>query len=113
MMPDEVLAVCRLRQWAFDRAAMRSCHVTDYRRQGWRDRRSRESDARIVRVVDFEHALSMLTPEAQAILVLVYREHQPQDKAAALAGISVRALNYKLPAARQALASILDRLDLL
>ncbi len=28
-------------------------------------------------------------------------------------GVSVRALSYKLPVARQALASILDRLDLL
>jgi DNA-directed RNA polymerase specialized sigma24 family protein len=113
MMADEVLAVCRLRQWAHDRAAMRSGQATDYSRQGWNERRTRESDARIFRVVDFERAQSHLTPEQQAILVLTYREHQSQDKVAVLAGVSVRALAYKLPAARQALASVLDRLDLL
>jgi DNA-directed RNA polymerase specialized sigma24 family protein len=55
---------------------MRSGQVTDYRRQGWRERRTRESDARIVRVVDFERALSHLTDEHQSILLLTYREHQ-------------------------------------
>jgi DNA-directed RNA polymerase specialized sigma24 family protein len=113
MMPDEVLAVCRLRQWAKDRAAMRSGQVTDYRRQGWRERRTRECDARIVRVVDFERALSRLTEEHQAILLLTYREHRDQRQVSDATGVSVRALSYKLPAARQALASILDRLDLL
>jgi hypothetical protein len=29
MMPDEVLAVCRLRQWAADRATMKSGHTTN------------------------------------------------------------------------------------
>ena len=113
MMPDEVLAVCRLRQWAFDRAAMRSGQVTNYQREGWTERRTRNSDARLVRVIDFERALSRLSQEHQAILMLIYREHQDYRAAAAATGVSVRALSYKLPAARQALASILDRLDLL
>jgi hypothetical protein len=77
-MPDEVLAVCRLRQWAKDRAAMRSGQVTDYRRQGWRERCTRESDACIVRVVDVKRALSHLTEEHQSILLLTYREHGDQ-----------------------------------
>jgi hypothetical protein len=109
MMPDEVLAVCRLRQWAADRAGQ----VTNYQREGWRERRTRDSNARIVRVIDFERALSRLTEEHQAILLLTYREHQPQDRVSILTGVSVRALSYKLPAARQALAKILDLLDLL
>ena len=54
MMPDEVLAVCRLRQWAAARAAMRAGQVTNYQREGWRERRTRDSNARIVRVIDFE-----------------------------------------------------------
>jgi hypothetical protein len=33
--------LCRLRQWAKDRAAMRAGQVTDHRRQGWRERRTR------------------------------------------------------------------------
>ncbi len=113
MMPDEVLAVCRLRQWAADRAAMRAGHVTNYHRHGWRERRARDTNARLIRVIDFERALSRLSEEHQAILLLTYREHQPSDKVSALTGISLRALSYKLPAARQALATILDRLDLL
>jgi DNA-directed RNA polymerase specialized sigma24 family protein len=113
MMPDEVLAVCRLRRWAKDRAAMRSGQVTDYRRQGWRERRTRESDARIVRVVDFELALSHLTEAHQSILLLTCREHRDQRQVSDATGVSVRALAHKLPAARQALARILDRLDLL
>jgi DNA-directed RNA polymerase specialized sigma24 family protein len=113
MMPDEVLAVCRLRQWAADRAAMRAGQVTNYQRQGWRERRARDSNARLVRVIDFERALSRLSQEHQAILLLTYREHQPQDRVSTLTGVSVRALSYKLPAARQALARTLDRLDLL
>jgi hypothetical protein len=36
-----------------------------------------------------------------------------RDRHQVSAAVSVRALTYKLPAARQALASILDRLDLL
>jgi DNA-directed RNA polymerase specialized sigma24 family protein len=113
MMPDEVLAVCRLRQWAADRAALRGARTTEYKRTGWKERRTRDVDARLVRVIDFERALSRLTQEHQSILLLTYREHQPQDRVSTLTGVSVRALTYKLPAARQALASILDRLDLL
>ena len=86
---------------------------TDYRRQGWRQRRTREIDARIVRVVDFERALSHLSEEHQSLLILTYREHRDQRRVSDPTGVSVRALAYKLPAARQALASILDRLDLL
>ena len=56
MMPDEVLAVCRLRQWPADRAAMRAGQVTNYHREGWRERRTRDGNARIVRVIDFERA---------------------------------------------------------
>jgi DNA-directed RNA polymerase specialized sigma24 family protein len=44
--------------------------------------------------------------------MLTYREHQPQDTIARATGVSVRAIAYKLPAARQALAAVLDRLDL-
>jgi hypothetical protein len=50
-----------------------------------------------VRVIDFERALSRLTPEHQSILLLTYLEHQPQDKVSTLTGVSVRALSYKLP----------------
>jgi DNA-directed RNA polymerase specialized sigma24 family protein len=90
---------------------MRADQVTDCRRQGWRERSTRDSNVRIV--IDFERALSRLTEEHQAILLLTYREHRDRRQVSDATGVSVRALSYKLPAARQALASILDRLDLL
>ena len=92
---------------------MHAGQVTNYQREGWRERRTRDSNAHIVRVVDFERALSRLTEEHQAILLLTYREHQDYRAVCAATGVSIRALSYKLPVARQALASILDRLDLL
>jgi DNA-directed RNA polymerase specialized sigma24 family protein len=61
----------------------------------------------------FERALSRLAGEHQAILLLTYREHQDYCAICAATGVSVRGLSYKIPAARQALASTLDRLDLL
>ena len=113
MMPDEVLAVCRLRQWTHDRAALRHGAVSQAKTHGWTDRRTRAHDARLVRVLDFERALSQIAPQAQALLLLVYRDGFDQRRAADTAGLSVRALAYKLPAARQALAAALDSLDLL
>lgn len=109
MMPDEVLAVCRLRQWSADRAAMRAGNVTNYQREGWTERRTLNNDARIVRVIDFERALSRLSREHQKNLMLIYREHQDYRAVAQATGVSVRALS----AARQALARTLDLLDLL
>jgi DNA-directed RNA polymerase specialized sigma24 family protein len=65
-------------------------------------------------VVDFERALSHVSEEHQSIiLLLTYREHPDQRQVSDATGVSVRALSYKLPAARQALASVRDRLDLL
>jgi DNA-directed RNA polymerase specialized sigma24 family protein len=102
-----------MRQWAADRTALKSSRTTDYRRAGWKERRTRDTHARLVRVIDFERALSRLTQEHKSILLLTYREHQPYERVSNLTGVSVRALSYKLPAARQAVASVLDRLDLL
>jgi hypothetical protein len=98
MNPDEVLAVFRLRQWAYDRVHMKSGHLTDYRREGWHEHRARESDTRIVRVLDFERALSRLRQEYQSMLILTYRDHLDQHTVAIAAGTSLRALAYKLPA---------------
>jgi DNA-directed RNA polymerase specialized sigma24 family protein len=47
------------------------------------------------------------------LLLLVYRDGFDQLRAADTAGVSLRALTYKLPAARRALAAALDSLDLL
>ncbi len=70
----DLLAIIALRRWAYDRAALRSARTTNYKTTGWQKRSNRLADARIVRVVDFERTLGMLTPTQQeALLTLVYR----------------------------------------
>jgi hypothetical protein len=56
------------------------------------------ADARIVRVLDFERAFAMLEEEQQLALALIYRDNQPQDKAADAIGCSQRKLCYPRPA---------------
>jgi DNA-directed RNA polymerase specialized sigma24 family protein len=96
-----------------DRAALRHGGVSQAKTHGWTDRRTRAHDARIVRVLDFERALACIAPQAQALLLLTYRDGFDHRRPADTAGLSVRALAYKLPLARQALAAALDSLDLL
>jgi DNA-directed RNA polymerase specialized sigma24 family protein len=110
---DNALAIIRIKQWQQDRAALATSRTTDYTRTGWKQRNHRTADARIVRVLDFERAFAMLEEEHQLALALIYRDNQPQDKAADAIGCSQRKLCYLLPEARQNLANILNRLDLL
>ena len=88
----------------------RTCHIEH---SGWRERRTRESDSRHVRVMDFERALAHLDPAHQQVLLLTYRDGLRHSQAASMLGCSVRAVYYLLPAARRRLADTLDRLDLL
>jgi len=113
MSPNEVLAVIRIRQWAADRAALRGARTIDYERQGWKARDARKCDARLVRVIDFEKALSMLTEEEQGALMVYYRERQTAADTAQALHCSERKVSYLIPAARKHLAEALDRLDLL
>ena len=113
MQPNEVLAVIRLRQWSHDRMRLRAGGTTNYQRQGWRERRSTEADSRIVRVIDFERALSMLPAIEQAILLLVYRDRSTYHDTARALRCCERKTSYLLPTARKHLADTLDRLDLL
>ena len=110
---DQVLAIMRLRQWAADRVALRNAKATQLRQVGWRERRTRESDARQVRVLDFERALSQLDPMHQSVLVLTYRDGMRHTATAAVIGCSPSNVCYLLTAARHHLADTLDRLDLL
>lgn len=103
----------RLRQWAFERAKLRNGDTTHLTRSGWRERRQRQCDARNVRVIDFERALSRLTHEDQQALVLAYSDKARNEDIAAVLGCSPRKVTYLLPEARRRLTDILDRLDLL
>jgi DNA-directed RNA polymerase specialized sigma24 family protein len=111
--PNEVLAIARMRQWRADRAILRNGKTTTLKRDGFTPRESSRFDARQVRVIDFERALSMLTKDEQTILLMSYGDRQDQPDTAAILGCSVRKVSYSLPPARKHLAAILDRLDLL
>ena len=60
-------------------------------------------DAALVRCTDFEREFSKLDTDAQTILLLAFREHQPQRVICQIARCSERALAYKVPAALAAL----------
>lgn len=113
MTTTESLAVLRLRQWAYDRALARAGAAIDLRRQGWIERRSRQADARLVRVLDFERAFAHLPHSARALLLLIYRDEKSESTAADILGISTRTVYTQLPHARRLLADTLDRADLL
>ncbi len=98
---------------ATERRQLRSGNTTDYRRSGWRERRQRDADARIVRCLDFERALSTLPMVEQAALIATYRDGLRHHATACAIGCSERKLAYVLPLARLHLAETLDRLDLL
>jgi DNA-directed RNA polymerase specialized sigma24 family protein len=110
---DQVMAILRLKQWAFDRAALRHGRTGRLEFSGWRERRQREADSRNVRVLAFEEALSKLDPAHQLVLMLTYRDGLRHTDAAAIIGCSPRNVCYLLTAARHRLADTLDRLDLL
>ena len=111
--PDQALAVARLKQWAVLRTATRHGKTTNYARSGWAQRNAATFDARIVRVLDFERALSELTNDEQIALVHFYRDREGYPQIAAAVQCSVRKLNYLIPSARIKLTAVLDRLDLL
>jgi len=52
----------RLKQWAFERVALRHGRAARIEQTGWRERRMSEADSRNVRVLDFERAMSQLDP---------------------------------------------------
>lgn len=113
LTPPEVLTILRLRQWAYDRQALKSGAITSYKRQGWQQRQAQAHDARIIRVIDFERALAKLSEQEQALLITAYAHHEARGRIARLTACSERAVAYKLPTARRRLTAILDRLDLL
>lgn len=87
--------------------------TTIYRRSGWNQRNNTNFNANLVRVIDFERALSQLDEEEQIALIHRYRDRESDPKIAAAIGCSVRKVGYLLPAARRKLTEILDRQDLL
>jgi DNA-directed RNA polymerase specialized sigma24 family protein len=113
MTVSEALAVARLRQWAVSRCSNQNGKIRRPNAQGWKRRDERSFDAALVRVIDFERALSALAEDEQIALVLRYRDKQEATQIAVGLQCSVRRVSYLIPMARRHLADILDRLNLL
>jgi DNA-directed RNA polymerase specialized sigma24 family protein len=116
MTTTEALALARLRQWSAERQALKSGKIHNYLRQPGRPTDTANTnryDAALVRCIDFEREFGKLPADSQTLLLLSYREKQPQRIISQITGWSPRAINYKLPAALMDLARLLDKADLL
>ena len=116
MTTTEVLALARLRQWSAERQALKNGKIARYLRAPGRPTQhaaTNRHDAALVRCIDFEREFGKLPTETQTLLLLAYREKQPQRTIAQITGWSPRAISYKLPAALVDLARLLDKADLL
>ena len=76
----------RLRQWAQDRAALKTSRTTNYKREGGRERRTCEIDARLVRVIAFEKLSPDSARKEQTALAATYRDRKGQSAAAFAVG---------------------------
>lgn len=115
MTTTEALALARLRQWSAERQALKQGKIRNYLAQPGRPSgpATNRYDAALVRCIDFEREFSKLPTDTQTLLLMTYRENQPQRVVAQITGWSPRKLSYMLPAALSQLASLLDRADLL
>jgi DNA-directed RNA polymerase specialized sigma24 family protein len=115
MSADEALAVARLRQYAATRCALLGGKTLNLRNPGRPNADSSHArhDAIVIRVIDFERALSTLEPAESVALILCYRDHASYPSIAQALGCSTSKLTYLIPAARKHLADELDRRNLL
>jgi DNA-directed RNA polymerase specialized sigma24 family protein len=116
MTTTEALALARLRQWSSERQALKSGKIKNYLRSPGRSSENANTnryDAALVRVIDFEREFAKLPTDTQTLLLLAYREKQPQRIISQITGWSSRAISYKLPVALLDLARLLDKADLL
>jgi DNA-directed RNA polymerase specialized sigma24 family protein len=116
MTTTEALALARLRQWSAERQALKNGKIHNYLRMPGRpsdNASTNRFDAALVRCIDFEREFGKLPTDSQTLLLLAYREKQPQLTIAQITGWSPRAISYKLPAALADLSRVLDKADLL
>jgi DNA-directed RNA polymerase specialized sigma24 family protein len=116
MNTTEALALARLRQWSAERQALKNGKIHNYLRQPGRPTDTANTnryDAALVRCIDFEREFGKLPTDTQTLLLMAYREKQPQVTIAQITCWSPRAISYKLPAALADLARLLDKADLL
>jgi DNA-directed RNA polymerase specialized sigma24 family protein len=113
MTYDEALAVARLRQWASNKQTNRNGKTRNPNSLGWKNRDNRSADAVIVRILDFERALNQLDNAEQVALIMRYRDRESNEEISRLLCCSVRRVGYLIPTARQKLAVVLERWNLL
>jgi DNA-directed RNA polymerase specialized sigma24 family protein len=113
MTPRQAIAMLHVKQWRDDRTKISAGISGIYKRNGYRERRQRDADARIVRTLDFEKALAQIGTLDQSMLISAYYLGHTRKETADATGVSERAIIYKLPMALDALAATLERLALL
>ncbi len=100
------------RRSCFRGRSNRSHAVTQVHCRGWKTRNDRMHAARLVRVLDFEWALSRLSEGEQIALVLTYRDRATiRDLLLALQE-EPHIAHRRLITARRPLADFLERFDL-
>jgi len=109
----EALAIVRLRQWMRDRTSARYGTTATYRNAGWRERRTGQFDARIVRMIDFQRAIDTLPDAEKLCLILCYGWGETRDETARLIDRSTRGVHDIIPRARHHLAQELERRNLI
>ena len=109
---DEALAIAQLRRYGYDRRAARlgnaATDLDPRGRPGSNGGRTNRYDARIVRVVDFDRALSSIGGHNAAMLQMYYCDGEDQALVAEAIGVSIRTLHGMLPKALQLLVSALE-----
>lgn len=110
---NETLTIVRMRQWMYDRAALRAGRTVNLLREGFTPRDQRHADARSVRVLDFERAFGLLPPRARALLVLRFVERTERKSLAEMFDTCERTNQTHTKEALSMLADILDRRGLL
>ncbi len=113
MTLPETLAVAAIRRWCYDRQKLKNGETVSYKRSGWAERRQRDLDARLVRVLDFEKIFQTLTSEEQIMLTLAHCNGYTEAEMSAMTNLSVRSIATYLPQTRYKLAMALDAVDLL
>jgi DNA-directed RNA polymerase specialized sigma24 family protein len=111
--PNKVLAIIRFREWTGDRNRINAGQIASYKRTGYRERRQRDADARIVRAIDFETALNKLPAVEQAALMLLFREGQTHYDITRALRCCERQSYHLVNKGIEHLARILERMNLL
>ena len=106
MTPRQAIAMLSVKQWRDDRTKLSAGISGIYKRNGYRERRQRDADARIVRATRLRESPRATRQPDQSMLISAFYLGHTRKEMADATGISERAANYKLPMALDALATV-------